>query len=732
MADVTEAVDFLRQVMDAESTNRVDALADLRFRFGDQWPQYAIASRGMDRPQLTINETDGYCRKVINSIRQQRPRMNPHPTGSRGSIETAKVIKGMLKHIEVNSSADNAYDTAVEYAVTMGWGYFRIRADYCKEDSFNQDIYIDPVDNPFTIYFDPNSRLPDGSDANKALVTDVMPLETFAREYPTAVVPGWEKAKGLINRIVTTLGGAFTERGSGDSDPDWLTKDGIRLAEYFCIDRTPMKLVMLSDGSVMFEDRLPQKQLLNQAGITIAGDRDSFKRITKWHKQTAFEILEEKTLPWRWIPIVPVYGRVTVIDGKRDRMGMVRFAKDPARMVNFWQTSITESIALAPKAKWLVAEGTDEGHEKEWANANNSPNPVLRWKPTDIAGQPAPAPSRIQPEPPPSGAVEATFLASQNLQRVMGIYDPGVKQGAQHKSDKTLQAEQGQSENVNYDFYDNLTRSLMHCGRICVSGFPVIYDTQRMMRIIGDDGRPSLVTINEKRTVDNGQGPVVKVLNDISAAMDYDIVMETGPGYETKRQEGVAATMELMNTPIGEKVAQVADDLIVRQMDFPGADAIADRLAAANPLANIDENSDIQPKVQMMIKGLQGQLQQAQQMIQGMGQELKYKGQLEQMKQDAATKRTLITATGKAHESELWAREEARQVDSVERTRMHDTEVRATTALNVEEIRGLVKLLSDKINDAGQIRQLEHETEQSERELKAKENEVPASPAPMQ
>lgn len=714
MADKTEAVEFLRQVADAESQNRMDALADLKFRYGNQWPDYATLSRGLERPQLTLNETDGYCRKVINAIRMQRPRMSPHPTGARGSIDVAKVIKGMLKHIEVNSSAETAYDNAVDFAVSMGWGYFRIRNDYINDMSFDQDIYIDPIENPFTVYNDPNSRLPDGSDSSKCLITDLMSLDAFKLEYKGADLSG------------------FTERATGDSDQDWVTKDDIRLAEYFWVDRKPAKLVMLSDGTVTWEDALPSKELMVLAGISVRGDRDSFKRVVKWQKQTAFDILEEKDLPWRWIPVVPVYGRVTVVDGKRDRMGMVRFAKDPARMVNFWQTSVTENMALAPKAKWLLAEGQDEGHEKEWANANNSPSPVLRYKNTDIDGKDVPPPQRIQPEQPPAGAIEAAFLASQNLQRVMGIYDPGVKQGSQHKSDKTLQAEQGQSENVNYDFYDNLTRSLMHCGRICMSGFPVIYDTQRVQRIIGDDGKPKLVTINEKRPEQDEQGQaVMKVLNDVTVG-EYDIVMETGPGYETRRQEGVAATMELMNTPIGEKVAQTADDLIVRNMDFPGADAIADRLAAANPLAQIDENSDIPPKVQMMIKGLQGQLQQAQQMMQGMGMELKYKGQLEQMKQSEATKRTLITATGKAHESELWAREEARQVDSVERTRQHDTETRALSAQNVAEINGLVKLLTEHLESSRQVKQLEHEADQNEKAIKAKSDELPLSPAPMQ
>ena len=371
--DPKDALDFMRQVMDADSENRQLALTDLKFRFGDQWPQYAIASRGLDRPQLTINEMDSYIRQVTNMQRQQRPRIKVQPVDSLADVKVAKVITGMVRHIEVNSNADHAYDTAFEFAATMGWGYWRVRADYIADDSFNQDIFIDCVDNPFTVYFDPMSRLPDGSDSEGCLITDMMKKDAFEEQYPGAMTAG------------------FSERGTGDSDPDWVTKEEIRVAEYFRIERVGQKLVMLSDGTALWADQMPPEELLKSAGISIQGDRDSFRRTVRWAKQTALEVLEEKTLPGRWIPVVPVYWTNVIIDTDNLKQGLVRPGMDPQRMVNFWQTSITESIALAPKAKWLIAEGQDEGHEKEFANANLSASPTLRYKPTDVQGKPAPA-----------------------------------------------------------------------------------------------------------------------------------------------------------------------------------------------------------------------------------------------------------------------------------------------------------------------------------------------------
>lgn len=698
MPDPKDGVEFLRTVEEAESTNRIMALEDLKFRWGEQWPAYAKQSRGDERPQLTINETDAYIRKVENNQRQQKPRIRVHPVDSIADPKIAKVITGLNRHIWVNSDADNAVDLASSYQMTIGFGYWRIDTDYVREDSFYQDIFINGIENPFTVYFDHFSKFPDGSDAEKCLITDMERKESFLKAHPGANTAG------------------FTDRGSGDY-ADWITNDEIRLAEYFYVERTKAKLVMLSDGTILWADQMPPAEMLRGAGIGVKGDRDSFKRVVKWCKQTAFEILEEKTLPGRWIPVVPVYGMQAVIDGKRERMGLVRFAKDPARMINFWHTAYTESIALAPKAKWLVQEGATEGHENEWNQANISPRPLLTYKMTGPDDRPLTAPpERLQPEPPPQGVLEALMLSSQSLQKVMGIYEPAVRQGAQHKSDKTLNAERNEAENSNFHFYDNLTRSIKHTGRIILDLIPKIYDTQRVMRIIGEDGQPDLVTINEKRMDESGA--IQKVLNDVTIGT-YDVVMETGPGYDTKRQEAVALMTEMLGTPLGEKIAAVADDVIVRNMDGPGFDLIADRLAAANPLAQIDDKSDVPPQVQMIVKSLQAKLQQAQQTIQSMALELKFRTNIENIKQEGATRRELMKQESDAHEREI-----------TQAQKQHDTETYAVTAQNVAEINGLVRILTSNSEHAHKLREMlatfEHEVTLKDMEQTAKANETEA------
>lgn len=667
MARIEDAIEFMRMSIDADTDSRALALVDLKFRYGEQWPQYAIASRGLDRPQLTINEMDSYIRQVTNGQRQQRPRIKIHPVDDFADVKIAKVLTGLMRHFEVNSDADNAYDIAFDYAATMGWGYWRIRNDYISNDSFDQDIFIDSIDNPFSVYFDPHSRLPDGSDQEKCLITDLMRKSEFKEKYPDA------------NPI------SFSETNTGDSDPEWVSQHEIRLAEFFFIERQKMKLIKLSNGESVWDDEVPPQLLLDNAGIQIIGERDSLKNNVMWRKQTAYDILEEKELPWKWIPVVPVYWTNTKIDNRILRQGMVRPGMDSQRMVNFWQTSITESIALAPKAKWLIPEGGDEGHENEFKNANLSPNPVLRYKTTGVDGQEIPPPQRIQPEPPPAGSIEAAFLANQSLQRVMGIYDPNMQQGPA-KSGKAVNAERSQSENSNFHGYDNLTRSIKHTGRIILSGIPKVLDVATTRRIIGEDGTPDLVQINTPAE-GNDEQAIVKILNDVRVGT-YDVVMDTGPGYDSKRLQGVDSMMQLLGTPMGEKIGQIGDDLIIRQMDFPGADVLADRLAAANPLSQIDEKLDIPPQVQMKMKQDAQTIQQMQQAIQQLQQELKFKMGIEQMKQDGETKRTLMVESGKAHDSMLWANEER-----------NDTAVDNQTKKEIAEIQAHVALLLARIDE---------------------------------
>jgi hypothetical protein len=674
---IDEAKDFLKLCNDADTMNRQEALEDLKFVNGDQWPIELQNSRNLEsRPILTINKLDGYCRQVTNQQRQQRPRIKVHGTNSQAQAKTAEVIEGMTRHIEVNSNADNAYDIAFDHAVRMGWGYWRVTTNYVKEDSFDQEIYIDAIDNPFTVYFDPNSERVDGSDAERCLITTMMSKEKFRKLYPDC-----------------DDGNSFTQRGTGDAQSEWITKEDIRIAEYFYVVRESATLYQLSNGESRFAEGKDFFQRLELAGLEVVDKRSSYKRTVKWKKLTAIEVIEEREWPGTYIPVVPVYGRHVVIGDKKKKFGMVRHAKDAQRMYNFWQTTITESVALAPKAKWIMAEGQDEGHENEWAGANVKSYPLLRYKQTDIDGNPAPAPQRLQPEPPPTGVMAAAQTINQDIATLMGIYDPS-QQLPGNMSGKALNGQQQQVDLTNFDFYDNLTKSIQHTGKIILDLIPHVYDSQRVMRIIGPDGKPDLVGINEAKQDEQG---VWKVMHDMSVGK-YDVVMDTGPGYNSKRQEAVESMINMLE--VDPALMQQAGDLIFRNMDFPGADIIADRLAAANPLAQIDDKSPVPPQVQMQLKNAQTQMQKMQQQMQQMQQFIKQRQDIEQVKQDAETKRVLIKETNRAHDLELRDAERHADMQMKVDAQAHDTMLKTQTQLEIERMKAEVALMLANLDRA--------------------------------
>jgi hypothetical protein len=349
-------------------------------------------------------------------------------------------------------------------------------------------------------------------------------------------------------------------------------------------------------------------------------------------------------------------------------------------MYNYWSTALTETVALAPKAKWLLAEGQDEGHENEWAMANIKAMPVLRYKQTDIEGRPAPQPTRLQPEPPPAGVMTALAGMNSDLMAVVGIFDPSqLPQG--NMSGKALQGQQAQVDMTNFHYYDNLTRSIRHTGRIILDLIPKIYDRERVMRIIGDDGKPEIVTLNQPGTDENG---VAKILNDVTVG-EYDVVMDTGPGYNSKRQEA-SESMATILAADPNLMSQIGD-LWFRNMDFPGADVIADRLATLNPLAKVDDKSPIPPQVQMQLAQAQKQIQDLQQALQAEQMDKKYRATVQQQVQEAETEREKM-------------RLQVKREDVMTRTdtQAHDTVIKTQTQLEIEQMKAQLALVLAHMN----------------------------------
>jgi hypothetical protein len=681
VADPNDDDEIIRECMarfliaqKAESANRQEALYDKRFINGDQWETPVRNDRTLnDKPCLTINITAAVRNRIVNACRENRPRIKVHPVGDGADVQSANLYDGLIRHIETASSADHAYDQAVENAIDAGWGYLGIDGDYERPDSFDQELAVVGFANPFTCYMDPASVQPDGCDMRWFIETTMLARQEYRQRWGHIDTNGWQY------------------HSAGDNLSNWSNKEQIRIAKYWRIEYRRDTLYRLSAGPLRLGKDMLSEQGMRAAGLSIIDKRETQIPTVCCYMLTAYTVLERRELPGRYIPRVPVYGRRQDIDGKVHLKGIVRDLRDPARLFNYAESAKTETYALQPKAPWLTAEGALDGHEPAWRDANRKAIVALPYKPVKLDdGTYAPPPLRQEPPQPAAGFAEWCESAKTNFFAVAGMpHDPNVDLKGEVVSGVALRRRQGISDISHYDFYDNLTRSLRHLGRIMVGLIPSYYDTPRMMRIVREDGTPEQVAINQKTAE--------KIKNDMTVGR-YEVVVDTGPSYQTKREESAEAMIELLATPLGEMVAHTCGDQIVRALDFPMSDSMADRLMAAIPAAQMDQHSDLPPKAQALIAGLQAQLKQQNQKNMALELELHSKAGIEQMRQQGEDRRLAFKEKAETQRAHIKAG-----------TAMHDTHVKAVTAHDVAEIQAGGDLLKTHV-EAEHERRLAKET----------------------
>ena len=613
-AILKEAIEQFNLIAEAEQENRSLALDDMRFAMGDQWDPKIAADRLADnRPCITINRTQQMVKQVVNDMRQNRAGIKVHPTGHGATEANAKIISGLIRHIESSSSAPDHYIHAGDGAVTHGTGYFRILPEY-EDNSFNQRLRIERIRNPFSVYYDLDCKAPDGSDAKRVYIVTDMSKGEFEKTYPKAEAVDWEK-RGLGDK--TTL--------------DWLSQDTVRVAEYFKLEEQPDTLYALADGTTVLKSTLPAAP----PPELILKSRKTHKTVCVWRKITAVDVLETVTYDIPMIPVVPVWGDEYDIEGKVYRMGIVRPAKDPQRVYNYSRTAATEQVALAPKAPFIIAEGQVEGYERLWETANVKSHAYLPYIPVTISGQSVPPPQRQSFTGIPAGSMADLNLASDEIKAVTGIYDAALGNRSNEVSGKAILARQREADNATFHYVDNLNKAIRHCGRILVRFIPLIYDTPRTVRILGEDGKESMVAINQQDPLTNT--PIYDVTSG-----EYDVVIQSGPSYETKRIEASNSMMEFMQAV--PSAAPMVADLIAKAMDWPGADQIARRLKAMLPpqVLAADEEVPGQSKGPQIPPQMQAKMEEMgqviQQLQQAMQQSMEEKADMEQKLKDQSDK----------------------------------------------------------------------------------------------
>lgn len=534
---------------------RTNAFEDLEFRAGRQWPDHLKLQREADqRPCLTNNRLPQFVRQVTNELRQNMLALRVAPNGEGARQDTAEIIKGLFKAIENSSTAEAAYVTAFESAVQIGFGYIRVVTEYESPTSFNQVLKIKRVRNSFSITLDHNATELDGSDAKWAFVEEMMPKSEFNAKYPDS------------NACTSNVWGNVEVINSAGG---WFTQDNARVVEYFRIVMKSKTLAMLEDGTVMLND------IAKKLGHKIVRTRETEVPEVEWYKLNGLEVLEKTVFPGFYIPIIPVYGAEIDLNGELVYEGIIRNAKDSQRMYNYWLSAETETISLAPKAPVIGAEGQFDGDKNKWESVNRRNYSHITYTPQSLNGTVLPAPYRLNNEANISAITQARMGATEDMKAATGIYTAALGQPSSEQTGKAINARVGQSQLNNAHFNFNLGIAYKHVGRVLLSAIPYIYDTPRVVRIMGDGGDFETVEVNKKLQTEG-----VEKFYDLTVGM-YDVYIDAGPAFATRRREAVDALLSWNQT--FPQLSQIGGDLVASAMDWAGSRELSMRLKKMLP-----------------------------------------------------------------------------------------------------------------------------------------------------
>ena len=716
---------------------RAEANIDREFYAGQQWdPGVESDRRQAGRPCLTINRMPQFVKQVTNEQRQNRPSIQINPVDD-STVDDAEILEGMCRHIQVDSEADAAYDTASQAQTIHGWGFIRVLTEFLPR-SFDQKIKIARVKDAFKVYPDPYCQELDFADARYWFQFEDIPIDEYRAMYPKSAV-------------------ATMSDYASTGDSNWFPTQCVRICEYFWVEDETFDICQWADGTVHRVDESPEEQVAESIAR-----RTETVRVINWVKMNAVEPLAGfskamagkkgyttdgfKIIPGPYIPIVPVLGDEYIVDNRTQYSGMVRFARDAQRQYNFMRTAAVEMIALAPKAPYVMAEGQDENHEADWKQANVRNLSRLLYKPVALGNQLAPPPQRNAVEPPIQAITMAINQAEHDLMATMGLYQPSLGAVGPEQSGKAILARQSKGDTANFNYSDNFARALRHLGRIILGWIPVYYDVPRMLQIVKPDGTHATVPGNQPYIKD-AQGNPVPLKDGVdpgqAAVLKHDLVnfrgtvtISAGPSYSTKRQEAASSILQMVQQ--FPQLMSVAGDLLVGNFDWHGAREISKRLKAMLPPAvqAIEQTGDMSPEAiaQMMVKAqaLQAEVQALQTKLATKAPELQSKMDIALLQALAGIREAEIKkgiADGKndadqmsqildlAHKSELARQSDAQDERLQQMQQQHDAALAQAQAGHEAAMQGAQQ---------GHAADMAGQQQQHEQDLAAAQTEPPA------
>jgi hypothetical protein len=501
--NIEQALDRFRVGTDADDAQRRREVSALRFQVPAlAWPDDVKEQRKPQivggvalpqRPMLSIPSLDQPIQLTLNAERAAKLGIHIHPISEAADDETAEVIQGLYRRIEVDSRASLARTWAFERAVKCGRGYYRVltEADPDAGSPFDQKITIKRILQQASVVLDPFAQEPDGSDGQWAFLVQDMPWDTYIRKYPKSQMAAFDEDELSLVGVQT---------------PEWVTGEAdsagraVRVAEYYRLEYAARRRVLLDDGSDAFDDEIPEGRTVREGD----GARAVEEQVpTLWWStiNAVEELAPAQTLNGRYIPIIPVIGRELIpFEAQRRWVGIIEPNEDAARLLNYSASSAVELASLESKAPYLMVEGQEEGHEQEFQLANVRNFPYLRYKNVSLNGTPAPPPQRTQVDTSRLGpSMVLLQQAREFIHQGTGAFESALGQQSQTaRSGRSVLALQQQYEQGSSHFLDNLADiSLTYEAKVILDLIPQIYDRPgRVARILDQEDETQTVLLN--------------------------------------------------------------------------------------------------------------------------------------------------------------------------------------------------------------------------------------------
>lgn len=566
------------------------SLDDTKFANADdrnkwQWPDKIYADRDKKKkPCLTINIVQPHNRLVINESMKNKASIRVRPTGGRTTADAAEGMQALIDRTEYISSAMIAYRNVIVHQIDGGVGYLFLETAFVNTRSFDQDVYIKAAPDPRAVFLDPDTKEPDGSDAQFGFVFDKMTRDRFNREHP--------RFKSRVGK--STLG----------EDVIWISDDHVLVVMYYEREAKNDELITfkMPDGTNFFGHRSDMEresgpelveQVIDQidSGEIDGQYRDVITQHVNWYLIGGDCILKRGDKPeTRWIgqyiPIIPCYGVRTVIEGKLDLKGHTRAQISPQQMLNYNASGQVQFGALQSKTPYVGPAAAFEMNEEMWANANIEDYAYLPYndwyQDEGEEGRAIAKPERQEaPQVAPafaqgmSDAERWDMMVTGQWQAQKGMED---QQSA--ASGVAINARQRQGDTATYHFAEHQYDMYRYLGKQLIDIYPKLYDTKRVLHVEGEDLSKRIIRIDP-----DAQEALQRIKKETDTAEEiifnpnvgeYEVLSDPGPNYATQRQQAWDAMAQILQRNM--QLVGVIGDLLFKNGDFPGAQEIAERL----------------------------------------------------------------------------------------------------------------------------------------------------------